>query len=181
MLKRLFHCTSKLNSRWAEHEIATLNKAYQELGSSWDLVAEHLPGRKAKECKRKFNSLSVPSHITNSTEMEAHIQGLERHSDIWIDVPVENVASRNASFYPVLKIIPFFRSRGEHKRAGWHPNEDIYLREAYDHYGPNWKHIACYMQHRTPTQCRNRMIALYKEFNLQAIEEKHENAMQLGE
>lgn len=146
-----------------------MHEAYEKLGPSWDLVSEQVVDRKPEECRRMYNQLNRPTHITNSTEMKAHLEGLERHGGLWIDVAIEKTGSRNAQYLSLLDDIPFVQTCTEQKRLGWHPTEDMVIREAFDHYGPNWESIAERLRHRTPTQCKNRMIELYRSINLKKI------------
>lgn len=166
-LNKNFHSSRLLLNRWQLEEDEQLQDAFQELGPSWDLIAARLPGRKSKECRRRIhNLLPAPSHITNSDEMKAHLEGLEFHSGKWIDIPLETKGARTPTFYSFMPAIPFIKSRSQRKRAGWHLNEDLALQEAYEHHGTNWEYVAAEFRHRTPLQCRNRLTRIYRSLNL---------------
>jgi hypothetical protein len=169
-LNKKFHSSRLLLNRWQSEEDEKLQTAYDELGPSWDLIASRLPGRKSKECRRRIHKLlPPPSHVTNSDEMKAHLEGLEFHSGKWIDVPLETKGARTPTFYSFLPNIPFVKSRSQRKRAGWHFHEDLALQEAYEHYGTNWEYVAAEFRHRTPTQCRNRLTRIYRSLNFNRI------------
>ena len=161
-----FHTTAINLKRWRDDEYNTLSQGYQEMGPSWDLIADKLPGRTPSECRRKHHMLNISTDFKNTTEMNLYYEGYEKHDDVFIDIPIEKKGARSHLAYSYISLIPFVKSRSQHKKIGWHPTEDMAIKEAYDTYGPNWEKVAEELRHRTPIQCKNRLIYLYRFLNV---------------
>lgn len=180
-----FHSSTVLHAnRWTPQELEKLDTLVDAIGPSWDLVAASLPGRKAAECRGRYHRAhidDVTPQLRSPIEVTAHLSGFVRKkvrtSPVsaanlpllepssayeWIDVPLESRGSRTFLYFMYIPKIAFAKTRTLRKKGGWHAFEDLATFEAYEEHGPaHWDWVAARLRHRTPTQCRARLYALY--------------------
>lgn len=135
---------------------------YSEIGPAWDSIAQALPGRGSEECRKRFHRENLPASIKSELEHRLLLDGYEYHQGRFIKIPVESAGSRTHLYLSYIPLIPYARSRSARRKAGWHSTEDMAIQEAHDLFGPNWEAIAKNLKHRTPTQCKNRLLRLYR-------------------
>ena len=168
-----FKATQRLFRRWTEDCDSQLMNLFERYGQSWALLASHLKGRTAQECRKRWLNLSGTLAAEKyESDRQMWLNGheritLENGQSGWIKVPEINKLPDNP-FECIAKELPEFKSSWMKKEAGWSEIELMALREAYEQFilpmknrnepeeeiNEAWNLIAKKFSRRTGTQCR---------------------------
>ncbi|VUC26338.1 unnamed protein product [Clonostachys rosea] len=153
----------KARRPWTDTEDQTLRHFVSQLGSArgrqsrWTDIARGLPGRTAKECrKRWFHSLDPSVRKGPWTQQEDRIllEGYARlglaWSDICLLIPGRKDDQCSKRYNDILA--PSAKDR----LRGWSEEEDQVLRDSVQSLGHRWSAISALFPGRPPLTCRNR-------------------------
>jgi hypothetical protein len=146
--------------RWTTEEDAKLTEAVEKHGKNWVEVAEMVPGRTNRHCRKHW--VDTLDHAngnkgTWATEEDTKLtEAVKKHGNHWVEVAAM-VSGRTSNQCRVRWTLTLDPAIG--KNAGkWTPEEDATLTEAVKKHGKNWVAIAAMVPGRTDIQCRPRWI-----------------------
>lgn len=146
--------------RWTQEEEEKLSEAYQHYGPAWSIVAQSLPNRSAKDCKKHWTERSINEecglattngkpysldafirdkaglymHLSTAQQFEHSLRrnGFEKINGQWLRVPIED-----PGLSPTQQLGQFYidqkRQSGEIKgRRVWPAKEDAPWTEEED-------------------------------------------------
>lgn len=139
-------------------------------GAHWRVVAQSLPGRTSKDCrKRWYHSLDPSLRKGRWTEEEdlALLDAYARLGPAWHDIALLIPGRKDdqcAKRYTAI-LDPSVKER----LRDWNEAEDEILREGVQSLGHRWSAIATRLPGRPPLTCRNRWRNLSKQLSRQGI------------
>ncbi|KAH7053277.1 Homeodomain-like protein [Macrophomina phaseolina] len=137
------------------HILILLEAARSGQSSNWKAVAEHIPGRTNKDCRKRWIKIktSTTKGTWDPTEDARLRNAVGKHGFRWVEV-ARDVGTRNSDQcakrwnYAVDPSID---------RSVWKPVEDAALIFAVSKYGPAWRVISEeYFPRRATTDIKNR-------------------------
>ena len=163
--------------QWTQTEDITILAAARALGSQWDRIAAHLPGRTSDAVRNRFHRLQK-SHFVTTEEGRSVVDGALAATGL---LPAElltgtrlpavltapSVAAAANSAAPQPGPGPDASTTGprgaDHGRSQWTAEEDMTIADGVATYGCKWRQIAALLPGRTDSSVRNRWVRLQQQ------------------
>ena len=165
--------------QWTQTEDITILAAARALGSQWDRIAAHLPGRTSDAVRNRFHRLQK-SHFITTEEGRSVVDGAlaatgllpaelltgSRLPAVLTAPEVAAAAESASSAGPGVAGggAPVQRASGaEHGRSQWTVEEDKTIADGVATFGCKWRQIAELLPGRTDSSVRNRWVRLQQQ------------------
>lgn len=160
---------SRKEGPFSQDEIQKLfEHVYRHGEHSWDLVAQHLPGRVPIDCLRQYENIHIERQQSDKIKTdwtERDTEKLQRlvaeHGQAW-----KRIESEFGGAWPASKLMHTWRKHQQGTEGGtvtakkgpWSKHEDELLLKAVAISGKEWSKVAKLVPGRTEVQCRERYV-----------------------
>ena len=166
--------------QWTQTEDITILAAARALGSQWDRIAAHLPGRTSDAVRNRFHRLQK-SHFVTTEEGRSVVDGALAATGL---LPAELLTGSHlpgvltapgvaAAAGPSLSSSSTHVAGGGGARGGeattvtgrshWTEEEDRTIADGVAKFGCKWRQIAALLPGRTDSSVRNRWVRLQQQ------------------